>query len=150
MRIKILNITLTFLLISTSIIAQDIKTGIKLLREQKYNKAKLLFSSMLDSKNKSGAYFYLGQIYFVEKKIDSAKVYFEKGISSDANEPLNYAGLVKCNLFSNANSDAEKNVSKAIELADDKNEQVFEIEEEQTSFIAAYVDEHIEDFGEII
>ena len=65
---------------------------------------------MLDSKNKSEAYFYLGQIYFVEKKIDSAKVYFEKGISADANEPLNYAGLVKCNLYSNANSDAEKNV----------------------------------------
>lgn len=127
MHIKILNIILTFFLISTSIIAQDIKTGINLIREQKYNKAKLLFSSMLDSKNKSEAYFYLGQIYFVEKKIDSAKVYFEKGISADANEPLNYAGLVKCNLYSNANSDAEKNVSKAIELADDKNELVFEI-----------------------
>lgn len=36
------------------------------------------------------------------------------------------------------------------EVFDELEERYFEIEEEQTSFIAAYVDEHIEDFGEII
>lgn len=36
------------------------------------------------------------------------------------------------------------------EVFDDLEEQYFEMEEQQTSLIAAYVDEHIADFGEII
>lgn len=36
------------------------------------------------------------------------------------------------------------------EVFDELEERYFEIEEEQTALIAAYVDEHIEDFGEII
>ncbi|MFZ4581020.1 MAG: DMP19 family protein [Paludibacter sp.] len=36
------------------------------------------------------------------------------------------------------------------EVFDDLEEQYFEMEEQQTSLIAAYVDDHIADFGEII
>lgn len=36
------------------------------------------------------------------------------------------------------------------EVFDDLEEKYFEIEEEQTAIIASYVDEHIEDFGEVI
>jgi len=36
------------------------------------------------------------------------------------------------------------------EVFDDLEEQYFEMEEQQTSLIAAYVDEHIADFGDII
>jgi hypothetical protein len=36
------------------------------------------------------------------------------------------------------------------EVFDELEEQYFEMEEEQTAIIASYVDEHIEDFAEII
>ena len=36
------------------------------------------------------------------------------------------------------------------EVFDELEEKYFEIEEEQTAIIASYVDEHIEDFGEIV
>jgi len=36
------------------------------------------------------------------------------------------------------------------EVFDDLEEMYFDIEEKQTALIAAYVDEHIEDFAEII
>lgn len=105
--------------------AQDIQPGIKMMRNYKYGEAKSFFKSLLNSNIKSIASYYLGSIYFIEDEIDLAETFFESGISLDKNEALNYAGMVKCNLYKNQNIDAEKFITQSIELSDDNNDKVY-------------------------
>jgi len=108
------------LMLASNFAAQDIDSGIKLIKYEKYNEAKKYFTSLLNSKNKAEANFYLGQIYYMEENLDSAKTFYLQGISSDAEFPLNYAGMVKVNLLKNELSEAESNHAKALDVSDSK------------------------------
>jgi tetratricopeptide (TPR) repeat protein len=108
-----------FIIFSSSLFAQDISSGVKLIRDEKYAQAKNTFNSLLNGESKAEAYFYLGEIYFFQSKIDSAKQFYEKGIAADKELALNYAGLVRVNLFQKNSAEAEKNYNQALELGED-------------------------------
>ena len=117
---KVLFYFQLFIIFSSGISAQDISSGIKLIKNEKYTEAKKTFISLLNGKSKAEAYFYLGEVYYLENKIDSAKLFYEKGIVADNEQPLNYAGLVKVNLALKKTSDADKNYKQAMELGEDE------------------------------
>lgn len=122
------KMTLHFLLtiiLTTNLLAQDLSSGVKFMRDEKYSEAKRTFSSLLNSSSKAEAYFYLGQIYMLQNNLDSAKIYYLNGIKSNSEFPLNYAGLVKVNLAANNLEEAEKNQNQAIEFGNDKNPYVY-------------------------
>jgi len=121
---KILICFSLFVIFSVGLLAQDISSGVKLIKNEKYTDAKKTFNSLLTGKSKAEAYFYLGEIYFIESKIDSAKQFYEKGVAADIEFALNYAGLVKANLYAKNTSEAEKNYNQAMELGED-NPQVY-------------------------
>lgn len=121
---KILIYTLFALVFVGAVLAQDIATGVKLIKNQKYTEAKHYFSSLLNTKSKADAFFYLGQIYFLEDKLDSAKAFYSKGMEADNDNPLNYAGMVKINLAENDQSAVDKNQSEALDI-DEKNPAVY-------------------------
>jgi hypothetical protein len=43
-------------------LAQDLSSGIKLIKNEKFSEAKNYFTSQLNSKSKAEAHFYLGQV----------------------------------------------------------------------------------------
>jgi len=116
---KVLFYFQLFSIFSSGILAQDISSGIKLIRNEKYIEAKKTFSSLLNGKSKSEAFFYLGEIYFLENKIDSARLFYEKGVGANRELALGYAGLVKANLALKKTSDAEKYFNQAMDLGED-------------------------------
>lgn len=108
-----------------TIIPQDLSDGIKLIKVEKYNKAKKYFSSLLNTSQSAYAYFYLGQIYFDSGDLDSAKLNFLNGINQNQESAVNYAGLFNVNIIQNNLTEAEKNKTKALELNDDKDALVY-------------------------
>ena len=112
------------IIFSSILLAQDISSGIKLIKYEKFNEAKKTFNSLLNGKSKVEAYFYLGEIYFIEEKIDSAKIFYKKGMEADIDFPLNYAGMVRLNVLDGNDSEIAKNRNQAIDL-DEENPKVY-------------------------
>jgi len=136
---KILHIVLEVIFIFTSVLfAQDIDTGVKLINFEKYTNANKYFSSMLNTDSRAEAFYYLGEIYLIMNKPDSAKICFENGIESKNEFPLNYAGLVKINLIDGNLSEAYKNQAIAIDLGNNKNSDVYIALSEAYSKIGYY------------
>ncbi|HCY77531.1 MAG TPA: hypothetical protein DHV28_16570 [Ignavibacteriales bacterium] len=122
---KIIRGLIIILILNSHSFTQDIGPGVKLIRNEKYNNAKIFFNNLLNTDTKAEAYFYLGQIFYTLEKFDSAKIAYQNGIIADAEQPLNYAGIVKINLISDETSDVESNTKKAIDLGDEKNPLVY-------------------------
>jgi len=68
---------------SANLFAQDISSGVRLIRSEKLSEAKNYFMSLLGSKVNSEACFYLGEIFFQQQNLDSAKLFYDKGIESN-------------------------------------------------------------------
>lgn len=113
------------IIFSANLLAQDIATGVRLIRSEKYSEAKKYFVSLLGSKVNSEACFYLGEIYFQQENLDSAKLFYDKGIESNKKYPLNYAGLVRINIIQGNSAEVEKNQEEAIDLGNEKNPEVY-------------------------
>lgn len=135
---KIIFIFHLILFFAANLFAQDIASGVKLIRNEKYAEAKKYFSSLLNTKSAAEAYFYLGEIYFIQEKVDSAKMFYQKGISANKESALNYAGMVRINVLNGNTSEAEKNENEAIELSDEKNPEVYIVLSQAYSRIKNY------------
>lgn len=122
---KLIPGILSLLFFTSSLIAQDIASGVKLVKNEKYNEAKKYFTSLLNTASKTEAYFYLGEIYFIEENVDSAKICYTKGIEANIEFPLNYAGMVRLNVLDGNDAEIAKNRDQAIELSDSENPKVF-------------------------
>ena len=118
-RKNILSVSLIIILYSLSLNGQDIKSCLNLMRIEKFNEAKKCFTSLLGSKSKAEACFYLGEMHLDEVDVDSAKLFYEMGITANPDFPLNYAGLVKLFLLNKNNAEAEKNYQLATDIGDD-------------------------------
>ena len=110
---------------SANLFAQDISSGVRLIRSEKLSEAKNYFMSLLGSKVNSEACFYLGEIFFQQQNLDSAKLFYNKGIESNKKFPLNYAGLVRINIIQGNSAEVEKNQEEAIDLGNEKNPEVY-------------------------
>ncbi|HSP87289.1 MAG TPA: tetratricopeptide repeat protein, partial [Ignavibacteriaceae bacterium] len=116
---KIKFIVPIILLFALNLSAQDIASGIKLIKNEKYSEAKKYFAPLTNTKSAPEAYFYLGQIYFSEEKFDSARINYSKGIEKDKDFAPNYAGLVKVYNVEKNTSLVNKNEEEALDLGED-------------------------------
>jgi tetratricopeptide (TPR) repeat protein len=108
--------------------AQDLNSATLLTRSEQYDKAEAMFQDLIkkepaNSKN----YFYLGENYLADYFADtisnsltvaakSAKEIYQKGVSANANDPLNYIGLAKVAYYLGDDKTATEMRSKARSL----------------------------------
>jgi tetratricopeptide (TPR) repeat protein len=87
--------------------AQDLNSAILLTRSEQYDKAEAMFQELIKKEPaNSRNFFYLGENYLADYFADtisnsltvaakSAKEVYQKGVSANPNDPLNYVGLAK-------------------------------------------------------
>ena len=94
--------------------AQSLKDAQNAIDAEQYDKAKGILQKLVETKGKEGAnYFYLGQVYLVNDKIDSAAIIFNQGLTNAPKEQLNSVGLGIIDLKKNNTSAAEQKFAAA-------------------------------------
>lgn len=90
-----------------SIKSQDLTSAIQLTRNESYDKAEEMYKALIQKEpGNSKNYFYYGENYLLDYFADTisnslvvatkaAKEIYEKGVSANPNDPLNYVGLAK-------------------------------------------------------
>lgn len=77
--------------------AQNLDQATKAIDAEQYEKAKSLLKSLVSTKDGGKASFLLGNIYLTQSVEDSAKIFFDKGISLDGGK-INNIGLGQMDL----------------------------------------------------
>jgi cytochrome c-type biogenesis protein CcmH/NrfG len=96
--------SLLFLLVTTVTNAQDIEQAKKAIDAEQFEKAKAILKTVLQTKPGNGkATFILGNVYLKQNIEDSAKIYFQKGLTGTESAKWNYIGLGQIDL-SNSNT----------------------------------------------
>ncbi|MDD2821105.1 MAG: hypothetical protein PHW29_07590, partial [Flavobacterium sp.] len=82
--------------------AQDINQAKKAIDAEQFEKAKSILKSIIQAKPTNGtASFILGNVYLTQSVEDSAKIYFNNGLSATEGAKLNYIGLGQMDLDKN-------------------------------------------------
>ncbi|PWA05722.1 tetratricopeptide repeat protein [Flavobacterium laiguense] len=91
-KIKVLSIAL---LTSVTIgHAQDINQAKSAIDAEQFEKAKTILKSIIKAKPSNGtAAFHLGNVYMIQNNIDSAKIYYQKGLAGSEGARLNNIGF---------------------------------------------------------
>ncbi|MCF0204150.1 MAG: tetratricopeptide repeat protein [Muribaculaceae bacterium] len=117
MKIKFLA---SIALISGAIVAnaQGYKDGIEYYKVERYDNARELLVRNLDNAgtNKAEAYYYLGMLDIIDKKIDAAEANFNKGFAADPTNPYNIVGLGEIVLMKGDHKAAEEKFKEARKL----------------------------------
>lgn len=104
-KIKVLGLAI---LAAGSLQAQDINEAKKAIDAEQFDKAKKTLKAIVQAKPADGrAAFLLGNVYLKQNVTDSAKTYFQKGLSASDNASLNNIGLGQIDL-DNGNAAAAK------------------------------------------
>lgn len=95
-------ITLAVVAISAAF-ASDYKDGIEYFKAGQVDNAKTILERTLNdaTTDKSEAYYYLGEIAFVEKNYEKAAEYYAKGLEANPEYKMNLVGQGKIQLMSN-------------------------------------------------
>lgn len=79
--------------------AQDVEQAVKATDAEQYEKAKGILKSIIQSKPSNGkATFLLGNVYLKQNIADSAKIYFQRGLSTSEGAKFNNIGLAQMDL----------------------------------------------------
>lgn len=79
--------------------AQDVEQAKKAVDAEQFEKAKAMLKSIVQSKPENGkAAFFLGNIYLKQNIEDSAKIFFQKGLSASEGGKFNNIGLGQIDL----------------------------------------------------
>lgn len=82
--------------------AQDVNQAKKAIDAEQFEKAKSILKSIIQAKPSNGtASFILGNVYLTQNVEDSAKVYFQNGLTGTEGAKLNYIGLGQIDLDKN-------------------------------------------------
>jgi tetratricopeptide (TPR) repeat protein len=88
--------------------AQDLDPAKKAMDAEQFEKAKTLLKTIVQNKPSNGkATFLLGNIYLKQNNIDSAKIYYQKGLSASDDAKLNHIGLGQIHLDNNEHDAAK-------------------------------------------
>ena len=110
---------------SFNIQAQDLNSATLLTRSEQYDKAGDMFKQLIQKEpSNSKNYFFFGENYLSDYFSDtisnsltvmakSAKEVYQKGVSANANDPLNYIGLAKIAYYLGDNKTAVEMRAKA-------------------------------------
>ena len=102
--------SIAFLTTVTLSHAQDIDSAKKAIDAEQFEKAKSILKSIIQTKPTNGkADFLLGNIYLTQSIPDSAKIFFQKGLSGTESAKLNNIGLGQMEL-ENGNALAAQNL----------------------------------------
>jgi tetratricopeptide (TPR) repeat protein len=105
--------------------AQDLAAAIQLTRSESYDKAKEMYQELVKKEpGNSKNYFYLGENYLLEYFSDTisnslvvtmkdAKEAYDKGVSANPSDPLNYVGLAKVASYLGDEAKADEMRAKA-------------------------------------
>ena len=108
-----------------SVRAQDLKTAIQLTKSESYDKAADMYKELIKKDpGNSLNYFYLGENYLLDYFADTisnslavaakeAKSAYDKGVSAQPNNPLNYVGLAKVAFYLGDDKTADEMRAKA-------------------------------------
>jgi tetratricopeptide (TPR) repeat protein len=114
-----------FTMMIATVRSQDLNSAIQLTRSEQFDKAEEMLKQLIQKEpSNSSNYFYLGENYLLDYFSDtisnsltvSAKLAqdaYQKGVSANANEPLNYIGLAKVAFYLGDNQTAVENRAKA-------------------------------------
>jgi len=93
-----IKLILFFLVIPNLVVAQSLQHGINLYKNQKYHEAKIVFQKFIKTHpNNPSAIEYLGDLFFKQKKWNSAASNFKKLVRIDKNNAVyhyKYAGAI--------------------------------------------------------
>ncbi|WP_281322771.1 tetratricopeptide repeat protein [Flavobacterium aestivum] len=111
-KIKVLSIAL---LATVSVSrAQDINQAKSAIDAEQFEKAKSILKSIINAKPSNGtAAFYLGNVYMIQNSIDSAKIYYQKGLAGSEGARLNNIGFGLIDLDKGDEAAAEQNFALA-------------------------------------
>ena len=91
-KVKVLSFAL--LAVVATIQAQDINQAKKAIDAEQFESAKTILKSIINAKPTNGtAAFYLGNVYMLQNNIDSAKIYYQKGLLGTEGARLNNIGF---------------------------------------------------------
>lgn len=91
--------SITFLIATTIVQAQDIEQAKKSLDAEQYEKAKTMLKNIIKTNPNNGkAEFLLGNIYLKQNIEDSAKIFFQKGLSATDGSRFSTIGLGQIDL----------------------------------------------------
>jgi tetratricopeptide (TPR) repeat protein len=123
---KIAAAGLGLLFIGSSAFAQSLADAKKAIDDEQYQKAKSMLKNLtVTQPDKDENFFYLGWVYLKQDYVDSAKLFFNKGIAVNPKSALNYAGLGAAAHVEKDNSTATNDFNQAISLAGKKNSTPF-------------------------
>lgn len=117
---------------SNVVFSQDLKSAIKLTQSEQFDIADKAFRSLMQSDSKNGdVYYYFGEnflkSYFTDtaavsfkEMLDSAHIYFSKGVKADAANPLNYVGLGSVALYRKDAAGAKTQFDNALRILPSK------------------------------
>jgi len=110
-------------LLAISLQAQDLNSAIQLTKSESYDKAADAYKALVQKEpGNSKNYYYFGENYLLEYFSDTisnslaaatkaAKEMYDKGVSANASDPLNYVGLAKVAYY--LDDDAKANEMRA-------------------------------------
>jgi tetratricopeptide (TPR) repeat protein len=115
--IKTISSLALVLSLSIGSFAQGLTEGINLIYKEKYKAAAEFFNAKLSSDAKNPEVYYrLGEISFLQGKIDDAKAQYEKGIAADPNFALNNIGVAKVFLSKKDTASARPYINKVLDM----------------------------------
>lgn len=107
--------------IGLSISAQSLPEAIKLTQKEQFEKADAAFRTLVTGNPANAeAWYYRGESYFANDRLDSALLSYETGITANAVFPLNYAGKGKVLRAQGKVAEATVQLDKALALTGDK------------------------------
>jgi tetratricopeptide (TPR) repeat protein len=105
-KVKVLSIALLAFVGTTH--AQDLNQAKKAIDAEQFEKAKTILKSIINAKPSNGtAAFYLGNVYLLQNSVDSAKIFYQKGLTGTEGARLNNIGLGLIDLDNGNAADAE-------------------------------------------
>lgn len=101
--------------------AQSLPDAIKLTDKEQYEKADAAFRGLIAANPANAeAWFYRGENFFANDRLDSALISYDRGIVANGTFPLNYAGKGKVLRAMGRKADASGPLERAIALATEK------------------------------
>jgi tetratricopeptide (TPR) repeat protein len=109
-------------LIGTGLFAQTLQEALTKTDNERFEAAGADFRALIAKEpTKGDFYFFAGENFFKNDKLDSAMTMYKKGTEVQATNPLNYVGIGKILLFQGNDTEANANLFKAKTLGNNKN-----------------------------
>ena len=115
---KFISVASMFLMIYGFTFAQTLQDGMKAMDNENYYSAKKIFLALIvKNSTNSEALYYTGKAFYILDQKDSAKIFFEKGITTNPKLSLNYIGLGRFYLDQGNVTDSKTNFDKATSIS---------------------------------